>query len=368
MRGEFIGVWSETWREIWLPLVDYEDVPQDIFCELYRELAPALKDLVGEDALTLPINDAIQLREAFERALVLAGTEIPLAEVHDAFDASKATELRETSLRRAAVEATLVSLVGDADKAAALLGQALSEFAHDAQKRTEAKERAVDRVINDPVTSRQAFEAVQSSDLAGERALVTFLEAAHAALDEFVGDELSNRYFNRLASFIDKFSLRYDLRRPCTLCPTLPGVFASLVRDLRVLTSQDAHLDALMKDFENAVRDLRLDCSDGRIKTCIQKQVNLLEAIGRTSPGVTGATLGAICNQVGTWPHEKLKDAMRDLYGFASDYPGIRHGGTPANALRAVDMRDLVAMSILLATFTLYLSNGLDADVLYRGA
>jgi len=52
-----------------------------------------------------------------------------------------------------------------------------------------------------------------------------------------------NRYFNLLAVFIDKFSLRYDLRRPCTLCPTLPGVFASLVRDLRVLMSQDAHLE-----------------------------------------------------------------------------------------------------------------------------
>ena len=67
--------------------------------------------------------------------------------------------------------------------------------------------------------------------------------------------------------------------------------------------------------------------------------MNLLEAIGRTVPGVTGTTLGAICDQVGTWPHDKLKEAMKDLYGFASDYPGIRHGGTPANALRAIDMR-----------------------------
>ena len=32
MRGEFLGVWSETWRGIWLPLIDYEDVPEDIFC------------------------------------------------------------------------------------------------------------------------------------------------------------------------------------------------------------------------------------------------------------------------------------------------------------------------------------------------
>jgi hypothetical protein len=217
------------------------------------------------------------------------------------------------------------------------------------------------------VQSREAFETTRADDFAGERAVVAFLETAHSALDELAGDELSNRYFNLLTGFIDKFSLRYDLRRPCTLCPTLPGVFASLVRDLRALTGRDAHLDALMKDFENAVRDLRHDCSDGRIKTCIQKQVNLLEAIGQTAPGVTGTTLGAICNQVSTWPHDKLKEAMKDLYGFASDYPGIRHGGTPANAKRPVDMRDMVAMSILLAGFTPYLAAQLDADVVYRG-
>jgi hypothetical protein len=123
----------------------------------------------------------------------------------------------------------------------------------------------------------------------------------------------------------------------------------------------------LMKEFENAIRDLRTDCSDGRIKTCIQKQMNLLEAIGRECAGVTGTTLGTICNQIGTWPHEKVKEAMKSLYGFASDYPGIRHGGTPASALRAIEMRDLVAMSVLLAGLTPYLSDAINADHVYRG-
>jgi hypothetical protein len=171
-----------------------------------------------------------------------------------------------------------------------------------------------------------------------------------------------------LEEFLIRFSIRYDLRRPCNLCPTLPGVFASLVRDLRAVTSQDTHLGSLMRDFENAVRDLRTDCSDGRIRTCIQKPVNLLEAMGRACPGVTGKTLGAICDQVGTWPHEKIKDAMKDLHTFTSDYPGIRHGGTPASAIRAIEMRDLIAMCILLAGFTPYLSDQLDAEVVYRGS
>jgi hypothetical protein len=36
MRGEFIGVWPETWRENGLPLIDHEDVPEDIFSDVAR--------------------------------------------------------------------------------------------------------------------------------------------------------------------------------------------------------------------------------------------------------------------------------------------------------------------------------------------
>jgi hypothetical protein len=306
MRGEFIGVWSETAREIWLPLIEQplgqseEGFDEDIFCDLYRELTKALKSQPSIEALA--------------------------------------------------------------------------------------------EIIDDPVQSREAFEKTGADDFADERALVGFFESVHGALEEFEepgDDKLTNRYFNLLTAFIEKFSLRYELRRPCILCPTLPGVFASLVHELRVLSSADPHLDALMKDFENAVRDLRHDCSDGRIKTCIfyiavrdlgndcsygrikrsiPKQITLVLATGRTYPGVTGTTLGAICDQVGTWPHEKLKAAMKDLYGFASDYPGIRHGGTSANALRAVDMRDLVAMSILLIGFTPYFEHRLSAVAIFGGS
>jgi hypothetical protein len=282
MRGEFMGVWSETWREIWLPLIDQaledddDGVPEDVFCELYRALAPALSP-------------------------------------------------------RPTVE-------------------------------------AVADIIDNPMQSREAFESTTVGDLAGERALVGFFESAHEALEELGGDELSNRYFNLLERFIDKFSLRYDLRRPCTLCPTLSGVFASLVRDLRALTSQDPHLDALMKDYEDAVRDLRYGCTDGRIRTCIGKQFMLLEGIGGVAPGVSKGTLGDMCDQLESWPHPTIKEALKKLYGFASDYPGIRHGKHAKGALRRIEMRDMVAMSILLTGFTPYLESRLSAEAIFGGS
>ena len=282
MHGELIGVWAETWREIWLPLIepslveDDEDLPEYIFCELYRALAPALSSPPS---------------------------------VEDLAD-----------------------------------------------------------IIGNPVQSREAFEATTAYELAGESALVGFFEAMHDALEEMGGDESTNRYFNLLSGFIGKFSLRYDLRRPCVLCPTLPGLFASLVRDLRALASQDLHLDRLMKEYEDAVRDLRFGCTDGRIKTCIGKQFMVLEAIGGLDPVVTKNTLGDMCEQLNSWPHATIKDALKKLYGFASDYPGIRHGSSAKGALRAIEMRDMVAMSILLTGFTPYLERRLSADAIYGGS
>ena len=98
------------------------------------------------------------------------------------------------------------------------------------------------------------------------------------------------------------------------------------------------------------------------------KQVNLLEALGSRYPGLTTNTVGAIYNEVGSWPHESVKDAMKSLYKFTCDYPGIRHGGDPTSALRVIDMRDMVAMSILLTGFTPYLESRLSADAIFGGS
>ncbi len=42
MRGEFIGIWSETSSEAVLPLTNHEGIGKGVFCELSRALAPTL--------------------------------------------------------------------------------------------------------------------------------------------------------------------------------------------------------------------------------------------------------------------------------------------------------------------------------------
>jgi hypothetical protein len=215
--------------------------------------------------------------------------------------------------------------------------------------------------------SRRALRRALRDQIRTEADAAGALERAFTVVSSYDDEAYRNRYFQLVDAFLQKFSLRYDLRRPFTLHPTLPGVFSRLIRELKQVAARDADLQMLMLEFEDAVRDLRADRSAGRIKTCIRKQINLLEAMGRKCPGVTETTLGRICNQVGTWPHAKIMEAMKNLYGFTSDYPGIRHGGTPANSIRDIEMRDLVAITVLLTGFSPYLTDRINSDSVYRG-
>ncbi len=219
--------------------------------------------------------------------------------------------------------------------------------------------------VDDQEQARVAFRDTKAVALAGEVAVLEFLERAHTVIEEFGSDALTNCYFKLIRDFLDKYSLRYDLRRPFSLPPTLPGIFARLMRDLRAATSNDAILATLMQDFEETVRDLKIDRSSRKVKQCIAAQFNLLEAILRQHPNVTTNTFGAMCAQTQSWPHEKVKEAAKNIYGFASDYPGIRHGGTPANQLREIDMRDLIEITVVLAGITPYLTNSIDSDAIY---
>ena len=92
MRGELLHVWEDSYREVWIPLSEEERVPTDLFSQLYWELAPALKEPLGEDAQVILLKDAIQLREAFDRALSISGVEIALVAAEAAFRASGATD------------------------------------------------------------------------------------------------------------------------------------------------------------------------------------------------------------------------------------------------------------------------------------
>lgn len=194
-----------------------------------------------------------------------------------------------------------------------------------------------------------------------------FLENSYLILAVHGDVNLTARFRELVYEFLKSFSLRYELRGEFSLNATIPGLFTKLIAELKQVALTDTHLANLLSEFEEAFADLKTSRTQARMKTCLQKQFNILEALGRKYPNVTANTLGAICDQL-DWPHEKIKEVGKNLYKFGSDYPGLRHGGSPNSALRILEMKDFVSLSLMLASFAPYVTHGLDSDRCYSGA
>lgn len=309
MRGDLRSAWPYVWSDIWVRLYESKGAPVELFSELYAALMPKPRPPAQPPEPT-----------AFDAN----GNMIDPDEIAAAAEYQQALDVHNEA--RLAYEQALTAEPEDVRR---WLREGL------------------------PATLQTEFHAVSA------------LEMAFIAIDDIGGDALSNRYVNLVEAFIEKYNLRYDLRRPFSLHPTISGVFAQLVSQLRVATAGDAHLNGIMGDFEDAFRDLKAGATPARIKACISRQANLLEAIGQIAPNVTGNTLGVICDQVGTWPHEKLKESAKCIYKFSNQFPGIRHAGEPASQIREVEMRDLIAVSVLLTGFTPYLTDRFDVAGIY---
>jgi hypothetical protein len=243
----------------------------------------------------------------------------------------------------------------------------VTELSEEELSSFQAATSAYEETLADTTRAKAAVRRTWFKSPTEEADAIRFLEKSYSIFDEYGDGNYANDYFNRVDRFLTRYSLRYDLRRPLTLHPTLAGIFASLVKQLRAISLQDVHLQSLLNEFEEALRDLKTDLSPTRIKTCLQKQFNLLEAVGQTFPGVTTNTLGGIAGQINSWPHVTVRDALTKLNGFRSDYPGLGHAGNPTAVLRDLDARDVVAIGVLLAGFVPYLSSQLDSRIVYGG-
>lgn len=223
-------------------------------------------------------------------------------------------------------------------------------------------------IVDNASQARDAFQSIKAESFKGESSLRDFFEQAYTILDEvYESENLKRKYTELLEIFIQKYSLRYALRKPFILVPTLPGIFASMLRECQNFVSHDSHLMELASDFEEALKTFRLEQTPQKLKECLRVQVNLMEGIGCLNPSSNGAnTYGQIIQKL--VPHEDLTKAVKGIYKFINDYPGIRHGGTPNSRLRELELRDLLVVSLQLYSCLPYLSENLEPEKIYGGS
>jgi len=220
-------------------------------------------------------------------------------------------------------------------------------------------EPLLEEIQNDADKAHDAFCGLSGSDFRDETAIVDFLEAAYEVIVDYDVSGYSEVFKQLLRQFIDKFNLRYRLDDPFKLRFLLPGSFTNLYSELQRLNSTNGHLTGLLRDFEHAFDRYARTQDAADLKTCIAKASNYAEGLASTTHGTPG-TLGALCNHIGDWPHDKVKEALQNLYKFCSDYPGIRHAGDPNGMRRDLSSKDSTLVCLLLLGFTGYLSPHVD--------
>lgn len=212
---------------------------------------------------------------------------------------------------------------------------------------------------NNPEKARLRFFALKGTDFASESAIVHFLEEARDVIADYEIPGYEEFYGRLLRQLLIKFNLRYRVDDPFILRFLLPGSFTNLYAELHRLNSGNGHLAGLLTDFEKAFDRYARSQDPTDLKTCIAKASNYAEGLASYTRGAPG-TLGAMCDQLTDWPHDKVRDALKNLYKFCSDYPGIRHAGDPAGVRRALASRDMTLASLLLVSFSCYLSPQVD--------
>lgn len=221
-----------------------------------------------------------------------------------------------------------------------------------------------DGIAVDNDTAVILFQGIECAEFDSEMSIVQFYEDAYDTVSDYDG-LLAQRFLLLLRGFVSKYNLRYEIDENGRVTPTIPGLFASLFDELSSIAESDDDIRELLLELNHAYRDLKADKSESRIKAYIHRLTNLVESIAIRNPATTKTTLGALCKELGAWPHASIQLSFSNLYGFTSNFPGIRHAGNPSSRLRILDMRDMVALTIIFAGYTPYLSDRIDCESLY---
>lgn len=203
--------------------------------------------------------------------------------------------------------------------------------------------------LNDQELAREEFRKFQVPP--NELSCVSILEGFYDVLKQF-SNKLAESYRSKLSRFLTEHNIRYHLTPDCRFELSLQGL----------LVTQYTHLSSSIVNRQDRIECLKeLETSLSRLndrdeeRNCIRIASNLLEGLVVDRTNRSGITLGKaldLCNDL--FPHDSLKECVKNIYRFSCDYPNIRHPGTPSSRRRALKKDDallLIALTLGLSSF-----------------
>jgi hypothetical protein len=216
--------------------------------------------------------------------------------------------------------------------------------------------------LGDPKLAREEFYRLPEPQ--NEPKCIELLEGFYSVLQEFKPG-IAATYQKELKKFIEERNLRYLVSDDCKLRLSVQGLLVSQYTKLRnrLMGSPDA--EQCLRQLETSVS--RLKDGMGEERNCIGIATNLLEGIACNRTTNRQNTLGRAIDGCDVFPHESLRTCVKDLYRFASDYPNIRHAGTPANRIRELKKDDALLATALALAFSSYVLDNDSADAVIHG-
>jgi len=220
-------------------------------------------------------------------------------------------------------------------------------------------------ILNDRQTAKTFFRQLTSDSFNGEQGIIAFLEETYKDLDS-LADGCARFYKQKCRDLLETYNLPYRICNDFEIRLMLVGPLASLYKELRLMNEKDPHLAGLLNDFEHLFHRYCQDRHDTDLRLCIESFVKYQEALVRDTlaqPAST-ASFSRLVGQLDSWPHTAVKSAVCNLYGFCSNYPGMRHGGNPAGQLRQLKELDAVALGAFFLGFCGYLTEDIRVQEL----
>ena len=220
-------------------------------------------------------------------------------------------------------------------------------------------------IVNNPEVALSAFQSIQGRQFRDEMAVVQFLERAYGLITDFGSKILVKRYVEYISKFLKKYNLRYETAEPFILRVRLPALYGDIYEQLRQVNSTDQYLSQLMTDFEISFSDFVRTRAHRDLTAAIHRASNYAEGIAAVALNKQGSDLNSLCDRLTNapykvWPHNAVKQVVKDLYRFCSDYPAIRHAGTPNSRLRNLEIKDTIIVSALFFAVSGYLHQQVD--------
>jgi len=223
-------------------------------------------------------------------------------------------------------------------------------------------DEATDTALSDPELAREEFFKLPEPQ--NEAKCIELLEGYHDTLLDF-NPKIAQNFKEELKEFVEEHNLRYAISDDCQFRLSVQGLLLSQYAKLCAELLGTSHIEQSLRQLETSTARLK-DAPDEE-RNCIGIATNLLEGIVCNRTTNNENTLGKAVDGCNVFPHEALRKCVKELYRFSSDYPNIRHAGTPASKIRELKKDDALLILTLALAFGIYIYDNDSGKAIIEG-